>query len=378
MPDTCIKLDADSDAAALSAAVDALNAGRLVILPTDTVYGVAAHPAIPSAVAAVYAAKLRDLGKPLPLLASSAEAVARWGARIGEGERRLAARFWPGPLTLVLGVGSGTEGFRVPDCDFTRRVIAAAGGVLRVTSANRSGEPAAVNAAEALRALGGAVALAVDAGAAPIGVPSTVARVEGGRVTVLREGALSGGELQSVLDSGGPVCDEGSVAAAGDPSCVRERRMSDRLVLVVCTANVCRSPMGEYLLRRELGPDSRWEVRSAGVAAGEGMPASAQSVLAMAELGEDLTGHVSQPLTRELVDAASLVVVMTADHAARVRWRYPNSATKVRLLKSFMPTDDGETDIPDPIGLSDMTYRRVRDEMQAAMPGLAEYLRRIH
>lgn len=139
-------------------------------------------------------------------------------------------------------------------------------------------------------------------------------------------------------------------------------------VVFVCTANMCRSPMAEYTLRGELsrrGLD--WDVRSAGVSAPPGMPASYSAILAMDEVDIDINEHRSQPLTRELVDAADLIVVMTKDHAERVVWRFPDSAEKLRLLRSFVPgIGKDEVDVPDPIGLSDFVYRGVRNDLRQA------------
>jgi L-threonylcarbamoyladenylate synthase len=173
-------------------AADVLGRGGLVILPTDTVYGVAALPGRADAVERIYRAKRREQRKPIPLLASSMDAVAIFGATLGKHERRLAQRFWPGPLTLILQVNSGYEGFRVPDHITALAILRAAGGVLRVSSANLSGEPPALTAEQAMTALGPSVELIVDAGrVAGKGEPSAVVKMEQGNLRVLREGPIS-------------------------------------------------------------------------------------------------------------------------------------------------------------------------------------------
>jgi len=189
-------------AAAVGEAATLLAQGRLVIIPTDTVYGVAADARLPEAVALLYRAKRRPRDKAIPLLAADMDAVLCYGGLPGVEERRLAERFWPGPLTLVLPVAgrgeSRTEGFRVPDDEVTRALLRAAGGVLRATSANRSGDPPALTADAAAAALGDTVALVLDDGPARAGVPSSVARITDGEVSVLREGALSKARLTAV------------------------------------------------------------------------------------------------------------------------------------------------------------------------------------
>lgn len=182
----------------IAAAADLLNKGGVVVLPTDTVYGIAAHPGRPEAVGRICTIKGRPTGKPIALLAADGAAVDRFGAALPEAAKRLAARYWPGALTLVLPCGSGYEGFRVPAHDGARAVIAACGGVLRVTSANLSGEMPAVNAVEALKDVGLEADLVLDGGVSPGGVASTVVKVDtDGKLTVIREGAIPAAEILS-------------------------------------------------------------------------------------------------------------------------------------------------------------------------------------
>lgn len=162
----------------------ALNAGLVAVIPTDTVYGLAARPDFPDAVARLYTIKGRAEGKPIALLASGAEAAGRY---ISPEAAALAAPRWPGALTVV----SRGEGVRVPDHEWTRRLIAECGGALRVTSANLSGRKEATDAAEALSDVGLSADIVVDDGVSPGGVPSTVVKVgDDGSVAVLREGAV--------------------------------------------------------------------------------------------------------------------------------------------------------------------------------------------
>ncbi len=173
-----------ADEKGLEDAARVLNAGGVAVIPTDTVYGLAAHPAFPSAVARLYAIKGRAAQKPIALLAADAAAVRAFGYEVPD---RLAA-LWPGALTVV----TGPEGFRVPDHAWTRDLLRRCGGVLRVTSANLSGQRAATDAPQALADVGLSADLVVDDGLSPGGVPSTVVRVlEDGAFTVLRTGSVT-------------------------------------------------------------------------------------------------------------------------------------------------------------------------------------------
>ena len=168
-------------------AAEVLNRGGVAVIPTDTVYGLAARPDFEESVDRLYTIKGREAKKPIALLASDVEAIGRFGYPIGGKARELAEKYWPGALTLVIG----KEGFRIPDHAKTRELIAACGGVLRVTSANLSGRRPATDAPQALADVGLSADYVVDDGVSPGGVPSTVVRVkDDGSIEVLREGAI--------------------------------------------------------------------------------------------------------------------------------------------------------------------------------------------
>ena len=198
-------------------AVAALESGRLVILPTETVYGLAADAANPVAVAAIFEAK----GRPRfnPLIAHVADAVE--AERIGVFDARaraLAAAFWPGPLTLVVPVrdrdrvcdlaraGLDSVAIRVPGHRRARDVIAAFGGPVVAPSANRSGRPSPTTFADAVEETGSSAAVAIDGGDCAVGVESTVVSVLDGRVSLLRPGAVTRAEIEALV---GPLDRDG-------------------------------------------------------------------------------------------------------------------------------------------------------------------------
>jgi len=189
-----------SDEKGLEAAAKVLLSGGVAVIPTDTVYGLAAHPGFPDAIDRLYTIKGREGKKPIALLASDVEAVERLGYKIA-GRARELVKHWPGGLTLILAKSAPnhqlstlnpTEGFRVPDHDWTRRLIEKCGGILRVTSANLSGQRPATDAPAALADVGLSADLVVDDGVSPGGVASTVVRVApDGSVEILRQGGVA-------------------------------------------------------------------------------------------------------------------------------------------------------------------------------------------
>ena len=179
-------------------AAELLKQGELVVVPTETVYGVAARADAPDAMARLYAAKGRDAAKRIALFAADLAAARAAGAQADEIAERLAAAFWPGPLTLVLPAAAGEWiGFRCPDHSVALAWLRALDGIVpAVTSANRSGAPAAKTAAEAWDALAPHVALALDAGPVAVGAASTVVKVAGGAVDILRPGPIDRAALE--------------------------------------------------------------------------------------------------------------------------------------------------------------------------------------
>ncbi|NYD41237.1 L-threonylcarbamoyladenylate synthase [Nocardioides panaciterrulae] len=209
----------DEREAAVAAASLAVQQGQLVVLPTDTVYGIGADAFDPAAVRALLAAKGRGREMPPPVLVSAATTVDALAVRIPSWARALIKEFWPGPLTLVchqqgslqwdLGDTRGTVAVRMPDHAVALQVLERT-GPLAVSSANLTGMPAATDADRAEQMLGDAVEVVVDAGESPGGEASTIIDVTGERGRVLRRGALSLEQLNAVLEPlGAALTDEG-------------------------------------------------------------------------------------------------------------------------------------------------------------------------
>jgi len=344
-------------------AVQVLAEGRLAALPTETVYGLAASALDEAAVERLMRVKGRKSGHALTLAIKSAEEARDYVPDMSPLAERLARRCWPGPVTLVFEDSHpeglvrrlpprvqravsprNTVGLRVPGHPMPLDVLDMLAGPLVLTSANPSGAPDPVSAAEVLRGLGRKIDLVLDDGPCRFGQPSTVVRVGREGFEILRAGVVPEPTL---------------------------RRLASLMILMVCTGNTCRSPLAEVLARRRLArrlgcQDEELEARgvmvlSAGVAAMPGGRASPLAVQTAAELGLDLSRHETQPVSASLVRQADVIYVMTRAHRDALLVQWPEAAERTWLL-----SPDG-ADIADPIGGEVERYRQCVRQIDNAL-----------
>ncbi|MEO1526463.1 MAG: L-threonylcarbamoyladenylate synthase [Planctomycetota bacterium] len=333
--------------------VQALTEGQVVGIPTDTVYGLAAHALNAEAVEKIVEIK-GDSESPLSVSVRSRQAAEDFFCESSSVVRRISYRCWPGPLTMVtpcthphsavnrlpenvrqrITGADGGIGFRVVEhriLEYIHRFMAAP---LVLTSANLSGSPAQSTAEGVAEQLSDRLGLLLDDGPTRYGGPSTVVRVEGNRWDILREGVIEKAAMNQFVK---PV------------------------IVMVCTGNTCRSPMAETLmremLREKLGREDAVRVLSAGVAAHNGSSASQQSIEVMGEHQLDLTGHSSQLLGDDVMNVADLVLTMTRSHRAAILAAWPEMHDRVFTLRH----DGG--DISDPIGMPIEAYRECATQM---------------
>lgn len=200
------------EAGALGEATAVIRAGGIVALPTDTLYGLAADPFSRDAVARLFAVKGRTLEHAVPLIAADGAQVVAWIGPLAGVARRLAERFWPGPLTLLMPApaalvpavvgGSGNVGVRVPAHEVARALCRACGRPLTATSANLSGEPPSADPSVIARTLGDRIDLLLDAGPTPGGSPSTIVDASGPQLRLVRPGAIPWNEVQACAARG--------------------------------------------------------------------------------------------------------------------------------------------------------------------------------
>jgi tRNA threonylcarbamoyl adenosine modification protein (Sua5/YciO/YrdC/YwlC family) len=216
--------DPNTWGAGIDEAVNAISRGGLVVLPTDTVYGIGADAFDAEAVAALLAAKGRGRQMPPPVLVPDARTLDGLATDVPDAARRLVEAFWPGGFTIILraqpslawdlGETHGTVALRMPDHPAALALLRRT-GPLAVSSANATGRPAALGVDDAQAQLGDAVTVYLDGGAAPGGVASTIVDATSDTLRVVRQGAVTLEQLREVADVAGR--DDPPSAAPGDP-----------------------------------------------------------------------------------------------------------------------------------------------------------------
>jgi protein-tyrosine phosphatase len=340
-------------------AVEVLQAGKLVVFPTEVAYTVGASALSPEGVA-----RFPDTGQP-SVAVGSAGAALDWAPQLGRVGRRLAGRCWPGPMMLLADAEDGLAS-RLPEV-VRRRVVTAEGVALRspaheaVLQTTRLlpgplllSEPGngqeTQTADEAASALGERVDLVIDGGPCVFAAPSTLVKIAGETWHVLREGVYSKAALECLLPC---------------------------RIVFVCTGNTCRSPLAEALCKKLLAEhlgchldelcERGFLVLSAGIAAMMGGEAAPLAVETAREMGADLSGHQTQPLTRELLVQADHVVAMTSGHL-----RALTSAGTVGPAPRLLSWDG--SDVADPVGATPDVYRecarQILGHLQALLPQL--------
>jgi L-threonylcarbamoyladenylate synthase len=207
------------DAADLERAAGWLREGRLVALPTETVYGLGADASNPEAVRRIFAAKGRPADHPVIVHLPDAASLDGWARDVPESARRLAAAFWPGPLTLVLKRGAkvndvitggqDTVGLRVPSHPIATALLQRFGGALAAPSANRFGHVSPTTADHVLGEFGDEVQAVIDGGPCTVGLESTIVDLSGERPRLLRPGMIPLADLEAVLGVGLDEAGEG-------------------------------------------------------------------------------------------------------------------------------------------------------------------------
>lgn len=331
-------------------AADYIRQGKLVAIPTETVYGIAAAYDNKEAVQKLYEIKRRPQDKPFSIAVGDKDALERLCIDAGHLAYKLVDKFWPGPLTLVLKSKDNKIGLRMPDNIVALSILKSLDCDIVLPSANISGERPPVDANEVYKNLSGMIDLIVDAGKTQLGIESTVVDLTVEPFIALRQGAIKKEEI--------------------------EKAAKLKKVLFVCTGNSCRSVMAEGLLKKVLKERNRSdvEVMSAGVSAPIGLPATAETLELLSKEGIDMSAHRAKRIDSIMLKSSDLILVMEDLQEAYILELAPAVKNRLYLLREFAKIQDKDLRIDDPIWQGKDFYEKTFYSIKECIEKIAELL----
>ncbi|MFA5159881.1 MAG: L-threonylcarbamoyladenylate synthase [Candidatus Omnitrophota bacterium] len=344
-----IKIDSyDPNMALIREVANACKEGKVIVFPTETVYGIGGKMSAPEIEKRLREIKGRPDTKPFAYHVGDWVMLDVLKVKKTPLVRTMARQFWPGPVTLVVSDLAGHKlGIRYPRNKIAMALIQEVGEPLIATSANGSGKPSSHTAHQVAEQLQGAFDQLIDGGKTELMLDSTVMDLTGKMPVILRKGA-QGADVEKAVEK------------------IRSRKCPSKRILIVCTGNSCRSPMAEGWLKHEIekkGLSSEIEVISCGTGARDGLPCTPEAELVLRNREIDISGFRSRRCRKGDLWSSDLVLAMSAQHAEDMAVMLPSVKEKTITLN-----------VEDPVGMGMQVYEKTLLDIESK---IKQYMNKI-
>ncbi len=359
----------------LHKAVKIMSRGGVIVYPTDTLYGLGVSASHNEAMERLFTLKGREKDQPVSLMVNSIEKLSRITGPLWLEEKRLAKQLFPGKITLIVPVRQKIHirhmehlfriGFRIPDSPICHHLVELNGAPVTTTSANLSKQGNLRTVKEIAEAFNDQVDIFLDAGHIKSKHGSSVLDISFSPPVLVREGDLPRQTIEKKIGYA-----------------VNDHYPDKYQIAFICSGNICRSPMAEGILRRDLKKTkyhSMVGINSAGTLQLPQTLAASEAVGVSEEMGIDIGNHLSRPVSFDIILRSNLIICMALNHYQFLLSKYPNFREKIILLKQWGRTKSlTNPSIPDPIGQNKDYFLRIfveiEREIQRILPDISRHI----
>jgi len=366
------KLDSSNpDKNIIKKSAEVIKSGGIIVYPTDTLYGLGVDITNKQAMDRLYYLKGRNASKPVSIMVNNLEQLEQLVGKLYKIEYNASKLFFPGKITLIISAKDKLSiprmshlkklGFRIPQSKTTNMLIEYAGTPISTTSVNISSKENVKNVEDILAIFGDKIDLILDAGPVQSTKGSSILDLTTEPPTLLRKGEISRSEIVQKLGYE-----------------ISTNYCNKYLITFICSGNICRSPMGEGVIKKIISKSKYRnivEVNSAGTLNISNSPVHINALKVSEDNGIDINAHISKHVQAKIVRESNLIIAMALDHFAYLRRKYPAFKNKIILLKQWKKSRTlTNPSISDPIGHDEKFFKKTFVEIETEINRITPYL----